>query len=52
MSEEGSVGSQKSRRNEGEKEGKELEKVDDRTAPVTGSNNSEDNSNELPNIRL
>ena len=42
MSEEDSIGSQKLRRNEGEKEGKELEKVDDRPAPVTEGNNSED----------
>ena len=52
MSEEDSIGSQKLRRNEGEKEGKELEKVDDRPAPVTEGNNSEDNSDELPDIRL
>ena len=35
-----------------EKEGKELEKVDDRPAPVTEGNNSEDNSDELPDIKL
>ena len=52
MSEEDSVGSQKSRRNEGEKEGKELEKVDNRPAPVPESSNSEDNSDELPDIKL
>ena len=48
MSEEDSVGSWKLRRNEGEKEEKELEKVDDRPAPVAESNNSEDDSDELP----
>ena len=52
MSEDDSVGSQKSRRNEGEKEGKELEKVDDRPAPVTESNNSKDDSDELPDVKL
>ena len=52
MSREDSVGSQKLRRNEGEKEEKELEKIDDRPAPVTESNNSEDDSDELPDIKL
>ena len=52
MSEEDSVGSKKSRRNEGEKEGKELEKVDDRPAPVTENNNSKDDSDELPDVKL
>ena len=42
-----SVGSQKLRRNE-----KELEKVDDRPTPVTESHNSEDDSDELPDIKL
>ena len=46
------TGSQKLRRNEGEKEGKELEKVDDRPAPVAEGNNSEDNTDELPDIKL
>ena len=45
---EDSTGSQKLRKNEGEKEEKELKKVDDRPAPVTESNNSD----ELPDIRL
>ena len=45
------VGSQKSR-SEGEKEEKELEKVDDRSAPVVESNNSENDSDELPDIKL
>ena len=39
--EEDSVGSQKSRRSEGKKEEKELKKVDDRSALVTESNNSD-----------
>ena len=52
MSEEDSVGSWKSRRSEGEKEEKELEKVDDRPAPVTESNNSENDSDELPDVKL
>ena len=51
-SEEDSVGSQKLKRNEGEKEEKELEKVDDRPTPVTESHNSEDDSDELPDIKL
>ena len=42
MSEEDSVGSQKLRRNEGEKEEIELEKIDDRPTPVTESHNSGD----------
>ena len=52
MSEEESARSQKLRRNEGEKEEKELEKIDDRPTPVTESHNSEDDSDELPDIRL
>ena len=52
MSEEDSIGSQKLRRNEGEKEEKELEGVDDRPAPVTESHNSEDDSDELPDVKL
>ena len=51
-SEEGSIGSQKSRRNEGEKEEKELIKADTRPAPVTESNNDEDDSDELPDVKL
>ena len=51
-SEEDSVGSWKLRRNEKEKEEKELEKVDDRPTSVTESHNSGDNSDELPNIKL
>ena len=47
-----STGSQKLRKNEGEKEEKELKKVDDRPAPVAESNNSENDSDELPDIRL
>ena len=46
--EEDSVGSQKFRRNEKEKEEKELEKVDNRPTPVAESHNSD----ELPDIRL
>ena len=52
MSEEGSVGSWKLRRNEGEKEEKELERVDDRPALVAESHNSEDDSDELPDVKL
>ena len=52
MSEEGSVGSHKSRRTEGEKEEKELKKADTRPAPVPESNNDEDDSYELPDIKL
>ena len=52
MSEEGSVGSQKSRGSEGEKEEKELEKADTRPAPVAESNNDENNSDELPDVKL
>ena len=51
-SEEGSVGSQKLRRSEGEKEEKELKKADTRSAPVTESNNDETDSDELPDIKL
>ena len=50
-SEEGFVGSQKSR-SEGEKEEKELKKADTRPALVAESNNNEDNSDELPNVKL
>ena len=50
-SEEGSVGSHKSR-SEGEKEEGELEKADTRPAPVAESNNDEDDSDELPDIKL
>ena len=46
-SEEDCVGSQKLRRNE-----KQLEKVDDRPTPVAESHNSEDDSDELPDIKL
>ena len=49
---EDSTGSQKLRKNKGEKKEKELEKVDDRHAPVAESNNSEDDSDELPDVRL
>ena len=47
MLEEDSVESWKLRRNE-----KELEKVDDRPTPVTESHNIEDDSDELPDIKL
>ena len=40
------VESQKLRRNE-----KELEKVDNRPTPVTESHNSEDDSDELPDVK-
>ena len=46
-SEEDSVGSWKLRKNE-----KELEKVDDRPTPVAESHNSENDSDELPNIKM
>ena len=52
MSEDDSVGSWKSRRSEGEKEEKELEKADDRPAPVAESNSSENDSDELPDVKL
>ena len=52
MSEEDSIGSQKLRKKEGEKEEKEFKKVDDRPAPVAESNNSENDSDKLPDIRL
>ena len=47
-----SVGSWKLRRNEKEKGEKEIEKVDDRPTPVAESHNTEDNSDELPDIKL
>ena len=49
---EDSTGSWKLRKNEGEKEEKELKRVDDRPAPVAESNNSENDSDELPDVRL
>ena len=52
MSEEDSVRSWKLRRNEKEQEEKELERVDDRPTPVTESHNSEDDSDELPDVQL
>ena len=52
MSEEDSVRSRKLRRNEKEQEEKELERVDDKPTPVAESHNSEDNSDELPDIQL
>ena len=52
VSEEDSVGSWKLRKNEGEKEEKELERVDDRPALFTESHNSEDNNDELPDVKL
>ena len=51
MSEEDSVRSQKLRRN-GEKEEKELEKIDDRLTPIAESHNSGDDSDKLPDIKL
>ena len=51
-SEEGSVGNKKSRRTEGEKEEKELKKVDTRPAPVAEGDDDEDDSDELPDVRL
>ena len=51
-SEEDSVGSWKLRRNEKEMEEKELGKVDDRPTPVAENHNSEDDSDELPHIKL
>ena len=47
MLEEDSIRSWKLRRSE-----KELERVDDRPTPVAESHNSEDNSDELPDIQL
>ena len=52
MSEEDSARSLKLRRYEREQEEKELERVDDRPAPVIESHNSEDDSDELPDIQL
>ena len=52
MSKEDSVRSWKLSRNEGEKEEKELEKIDDRPTPVAESHNSENDSDELPDMRL
>ena len=52
MSEEDSVGSQKLKRYEGEKEEKQLREVADRPAPVMESHNSEDDSDKLPDIKL
>ena len=46
-SEEDSARSLKLRRNE-----KELERVDDKPTPVIESHNSEDDSNELPDVQL
>ena len=40
------------RRSEKEQEEKELGKVDDRPTPVTESHNSEDDSDELPDVQL
>ena len=51
-SEEDSIRSWKLRRNEKEQEEKELERVDDRPTPVVGSHNSEDDSDELPDVQL
>ena len=52
MSEEDSVRSWKLRRNEKEHKEKELERVDDRPTPGTGSHNSEDDNDKLPDIQL
>ena len=50
-SEEDSIRSWKLR-SEKEQEEKELERVDDRPKPVAESHNSEDDSDELPDIQL
>ena len=47
MSEEDSARNWKLRRNE-----KELERVDDKPTPVIESHNSEDDSDELPDVQL
>ena len=47
MSEEDSIRSRKLRRSE-----KELERIDDRPTPVAESHNSEDDSDELPDVQL
>ena len=52
MSEEDSIRSWKLRRSEKEQEEKELERGDDRPTPVAESHNSEDDSDELPDIQL
>ena len=46
-SEEDSTRSLKTRRNE-----KELERIDDKPTPVIEGHNSEDDSNELPDVQL
>ena len=51
-SEKDSARSLKLRRNEREQEEKELERVDDRPAPVIEGHNSEDDSDELLDIQL
>ena len=51
-SEEDFARSLKLRRNEREQEKKDLERVDDRPASVIEGHNSEDNSDELPDVQL
>ena len=51
-SEEDSARSLKLRRNEREQEKKELERVDDRPTPVIEGHDSEDDSDELPDVQL
>ena len=52
ISEEDSISSQKLRRSEKEQEEKELKRVDDRPTPVAESHNSENDSDELPDVQL
>ena len=52
MSEEDSTRSRKLRKSEKEQEEKELKRIDDRPTSVAESHNSEDNSDELPDIQL
>ena len=52
MSEEDSTRIQKLRKSEKEQEEKELERIDDRPTPVTESHDSEDDSDELPDVQL
>ena len=52
-SEEGSVGSTKPRRSEGEwQKEEELEETDVRPTPVIEEDNDEDDSDELPDVKL
>ena len=52
MLEEDSARSLKLRRNEREQEEKELERVDNRPIPITENHDSEDDSDELPDVQL